>query len=87
MMQIVTNGEYKSVEHRVLANGAKEPRISVVEFFNLTEWKEGGSYGPLPELVSPERPAIYRDFTMQEFMENFYSKGVDTRSFLDKIRI
>ncbi|KAA8516743.1 hypothetical protein F0562_017059 [Nyssa sinensis] len=33
-LQIVSNGEYKSVEHRVLANPLKEPRISIIEFFN-----------------------------------------------------
>lgn len=87
MLQIVTNGEYKSVEHRVLANSMEKPRITVVEFLNLTKWRESGSYGPLPELVSPETPAIYRDFTVQEFVENFYSKGVESRTFIDKIKI
>lgn len=86
-MQIVSNGEYSSVQHRVLANGRKEPRISIVEFFNLAKWRESGRYGPLPELVSPDRPAIYRDFTEQEFLQNFYGKGIDSKSLIDKIRV
>ena len=83
----MSNGEYKSVQHRVLANSCKEPRISIVMFFNLAKWKDSNSYGPLPELLSPEKPAIYRNFTKQEYDDNFYSKGLDSKSFIDKIRI
>ncbi|KAI4310566.1 hypothetical protein MLD38_035535 [Melastoma candidum] len=86
-LQIVSNGEYRSVEHRVIANGSKEPRVSAVVFFNLYRWREGDVYGPLPELVSADRPAIYRDFTKEEFNSNFYSKGLDSKSFVDKIKI
>lgn len=86
-LQIVSNGQYRSVQHRVVANSYKEPRISIVIFFNLEKWKGSGYHGPLPELLSPERPAIYRDFTMQEFHENFYSKGLDSKSLIEKIKI
>ncbi|KDP37330.1 hypothetical protein JCGZ_06784 [Jatropha curcas] len=86
-LQIVSNGKYKSVQHRVLANSCKEPRTSVVEFFNLSNWKGNGYFGPLPELLSPEKPAIYRDFTKQEFLENFYNKGLDSKSLVDKVKI
>ena len=86
-LQIVSNGQYKSVEHRVSANSCKQPRISIVMFFNLAKWKDGDRHGPLPELLSPEKPAIYRDFTKQEYMDNFYSNGIDGKSFLTKITI
>ncbi|WRX25354.1 Oxoglutarate/iron-dependent dioxygenase - like 10 [Theobroma cacao] len=86
-LQIVSNGEYKSVQHRVLANSCKEPRISVVEFFNLSKWKGDGYFGPLPELLSAEKPPIYRDFSAQEFLEIFYTKGLDSTSLIDKITI
>ncbi|CAA0837833.1 1-aminocyclopropane-1-carboxylate oxidase homolog 4 [Striga hermonthica] len=86
-LQIVSNGEYKSVRHRVLANGNKEPRISIVTFFNLVKWREDGKYGPLPELLTPEKPAIYRDFTIEEFCENFYSKELDSKSFVQKTKL
>lgn len=88
-LQIVSNGEYQSVEHCVAANSAKEPRISIVMFLNLVKWRSGSSnyYGPLPELLSPERPAIYRDFTEQEFSHNLFSKGFDSKSMIAKIKI
>lgn len=87
MLQIISNGEYKSVQHRVLANSCKEVRISVVIFFNLSKWNEDGYCGPLPALLSPEKPPIYRNFTQQEFVENFYSKGIDSKSLIEKITI
>ncbi|CAA2960345.1 1-aminocyclopropane-1-carboxylate oxidase homolog 4-like [Olea europaea subsp. europaea] len=86
-LQIVSNGEYKSVQHRVLANSSMESRISIVIFFNLAKWRESGKYGPLPELLTPEKPALYRDFTAQEFNQNFYSKGFDSKSFIEKIKL
>ncbi|CAN6586825.1 unnamed protein product [Malus baccata var. baccata] len=46
--------------------------------FEGAKWREDGCYGPLPELLSPEKPPVYRDFTAQEYLENFYSKGIDT---------
>lgn len=86
-LQIISNGEYTSVEHRVLANSLNEPRISVVEFFNMDKQDESRRYGPLPELVTPERPAIYRNFTVKEFHENFYSKGLDSKSLVEKLMV
>ncbi|GMN74081.1 hypothetical protein TIFTF001_052303 [Ficus carica] len=86
-LQIISNGAYTSVQHRVLANSSKEPRISIVIFFNLAKWKGDGYYGPLPELLSPEKPPIYRDFTLKEFVENFYGKAIDSKSIIEKIKI
>ncbi|KAI9090609.1 hypothetical protein K1719_028462 [Acacia pycnantha] len=91
MLQIISNGEYTSVQHRVLANSEKESRISIVMFFNVGKWRGSdgpdGYYGPLPELLSPEKPPLYRDFTVKEFLDNFYSKGIDTKSLPQKLEI
>ncbi|XP_062003359.1 1-aminocyclopropane-1-carboxylate oxidase homolog 4-like [Rosa rugosa] len=87
LLQIISNGEYKSVQHRVLANSWKESRISIVMFLNQGKWKEDGYCGPLPELLSSEKPPVYRNFTVQEYVENFYSKGLDSKSLIEKITI
>ncbi|KAK2988875.1 hypothetical protein RJ640_021815, partial [Escallonia rubra] len=86
-LQIVSNGEYNSVQHRVLANANKEPRISIVEFFNFGIGDGSKLYGPIPELLSPEKPALYRTFTKQEFDQNFFSKGLDSKSLVEKLWI
>ncbi|XWS59467.1 hypothetical protein CRYUN_Cryun08bG0124500 [Craigia yunnanensis] len=85
-LQIISNGEYNSVQHRVRANSCEEPRISVVEFLNFSKWEESG-YGPLAELVSAEKPPRYRQFTKAEFLNNFYSKGLDSKSLIDKLKL
>ncbi|XP_068658173.1 1-aminocyclopropane-1-carboxylate oxidase homolog 4-like [Aristolochia californica] len=74
LLQIMSNGVYKSVEHRVVANSNKDSRISIAAFLGPTEKEGSRSYGPLPELLSEEKPALYRNFTMEEFMTQFFSK-------------
>ncbi|CAD5184110.1 unnamed protein product [Musa acuminata subsp. malaccensis] len=59
-VQIMSNDEYKSVEHRVLANPHQEARVSVATFFNPGKRGESVFYGPLPELLSPVKPARYK---------------------------
>nr|POE53771.1 1-aminocyclopropane-1-carboxylate oxidase like 6 [Quercus suber] len=84
IIQVISNDNYVSVEHRVLAKASKEPRISAVAFFNMNT---NAGFEPLPELLSSDKPAIYRKSTMTEFLESFYSKGLDCKSFLKKIKI
>jgi hypothetical protein len=71
----------------VVANSYRKERISVVMFFNPSKTNDDCCYGPLPELLSPEKPAIYRNFTLKEFEENFYSKGLDSKSMIEKVKI
>lgn len=88
---MISNGEYTSVQHRVLANAEKETRISIITFFNLEKWRgssgEDAYYGPLPELLSLEKPPLYRDFTRKEYEDNFFSKSLDTKSLPHKLEI
>lgn len=72
------------MEHRVLAKASKEPRISAVAFFNMNT---NAGFEPLPEILSSDKPAIYRKSTMTEFLESFYSKGLDSKYFLKKVKI
>ena len=83
----MSNDKYVSVEHRVLAKATKEPRISVEAFFDLETESDTNYFGPLPELLTPDKPALYRKFTMPEFLKGFYSKGLDNKSFIQKIRL
>ncbi|KAM1608242.1 hypothetical protein ACFX13_020848 [Malus domestica] len=84
-LQIISNGEYQSVAHRVLANSSREPRVAIAVFFNSSRRED--SYGPLPELVSPEKPALYRPFTLSEFMQRFFQKGLDGKALLNHFEL
>ncbi|CAN1287707.1 1-aminocyclopropane-1-carboxylate oxidase homolog 4 [Linum perenne] len=58
LLQIMSNDEYKSVKHRVRANPSSKPRVSVVVFFHTSE--PDAIAGPFPELISDQKPAVYR---------------------------
>jgi isopenicillin N synthase-like dioxygenase len=74
---MVSNDEYKSVEHRVRAKSSQDSRVSIGIFF-----KPCGSnlIGPLPELVTPETPRRFRSFTMAEFLNSRRELGHGTSS-------
>ena len=74
------------MEHRVLAKASKEPRISVLTSFNVGTVADSDYFGPLPELLSQDKPALYCKFTLPEFRENFYSKGFESKSFVQKVK-
>ncbi|KAH7516286.1 hypothetical protein FEM48_Zijuj10G0119200 [Ziziphus jujuba var. spinosa] len=76
--------EVVDVEHRVLANSSGEPRVSIAVFFNPGKREE--LYGPLPELVSPEKPAHFRQFTLSEFLGRFFTKELDGKSLKNYFR-
>lgn len=84
LLQIVSNDKFKSREHRVIANRIG-PRISVACFFTGVAVPEK-IYGPAKELVSDDTPAIYREFTVKEYMSNFFSRPID-KSGLDSFKI
>lgn len=85
LLQIVSNEEYKSAQHRVLANSSKEPRVSVAVFLNPGARED--VYGPLPELTSAENPPKYRTFTLNEFLTRFFKKELDGKSLTNFFRL
>ncbi|XP_058759416.1 1-aminocyclopropane-1-carboxylate oxidase homolog 12-like [Vicia villosa] len=89
LLQLITNGRFVSVYHRVLAKDIG-PRISVASFFvNSPDPIKGESkvYGPLKELTSKENPPIYKDITIKEFLNHYYAKGLDGNSSLEPFKL
>ncbi|KAF9605610.1 hypothetical protein IFM89_017953 [Coptis chinensis] len=82
LLQITSNDKLKSVEHRVLAN-RNGPRVSVGQCFD----KSTEPCGPIRDLISDENPPIYRDILMKEYVDHFYSQGLDGKSGLDYFKL
>jgi hypothetical protein len=55
-LQVVSNDDYKSVEHRVVLKSIQEARVSIALFFNPSKCGNSDFFGPLAELVTQERP-------------------------------
>ncbi|OWM76675.1 1-aminocyclopropane-1-carboxylate oxidase homolog 4-like [Punica granatum] len=85
IFQIISNDQYKSVEHRVLANPSKDPRVSIAVFCNPSNREN--SFGPLPELLSPQNPAQFRQFTFADYMRRFFTKELDGKSLVNYYRV
>lgn len=80
LLQIISNDKYTSVEHRVYANPLHEPRVSIAVFFNPS--LRENLYGPLPEVVSPEEPGLYKQFKYSEYISRFFTKELDGKSLV-----
>ncbi|CAD5167677.1 unnamed protein product [Musa acuminata subsp. malaccensis] len=82
-MEIVTNGRYKSVLHRAVING-RSTRMSIATVVapSLDTVVE-----PVAQLVSPERPAMYRGVRYREYLEHQQRNKLWEKSALDHLRV
>lgn len=78
-MQILTNGRYRSVEHRAVTNSEK-PRKSIASFFSPLE---DATISPLPSLIQHNDPARYKEVRYGDYVQNFFSKALEKNCSLD----
>ncbi|XP_042426914.1 gibberellin 2-beta-dioxygenase 3-like [Zingiber officinale] len=67
-LQVLTNGKFRSVRHRVLANGW-ESRVSMIYFAGPPP---GEKLAPLPESMEEGEQSQYREFTWREYKSCAY---------------
>ncbi|XP_010043958.2 1-aminocyclopropane-1-carboxylate oxidase homolog 4-like [Eucalyptus grandis] len=84
ILQIMSNDKYKSVDHRVLANPNREPRVSIATLYNPSNSEN--EFGPFPELVSSDKPAAFRQFTFSEYKRRFFTKELGGKSLINYFR-
>lgn len=88
ILQLVSNGKFRSVEHRVVANMSRDTaRVSVAAFCSADVIKSTRLYSPIGELTSSDEPPLYRTITIQEYLAHFLDKGLDGRHTLDYFRL
>ncbi len=81
--QIVTNGIYRSIEHRATVNSVKE-RLSMATFYSP---KLEGYLGPAPSLITPETPALFQRIGVAEYFKRHFTCKLDGKAYIDALRI
>ncbi|KAJ3702190.1 hypothetical protein LUZ61_005895 [Rhynchospora tenuis] len=62
-LQVLTNGRFRSVKHRVMVNSARS-RLSMIYFGGPPP---GQKLGPSPLLMEEREQSLYREFTWKEY--------------------
>ncbi|CAL9226787.1 unnamed protein product [Arabidopsis halleri] len=83
IIEIITNGTYRSIEHRGVVNSEKE-RLSVATFHNTGMGKE---IGPMRSLVERHKAAFFKSVTTEEYFNGLFSRELDGKAYLDVMRI
>lgn len=81
-IQVLTNAMYRSVEHRVMVN-ADDERLSMALFYNP---RSDLPLAPMPELVSPERPPLYKPMTFADYRLYIRRKGPRGKSQVESLK-
>lgn len=82
-MQVLTNGRYKSVEHRALTHKEKD-RLSIVTFYAPSYETE---LGPMPELLDENTPCKYRRYNHGEYSKHYVTNKLEGKKTLDFTKI
>ncbi|XP_062215552.1 2-oxoglutarate-dependent dioxygenase 11-like isoform X1 [Phragmites australis] len=82
VLEILSNGKFRSVEHRAVIHPNKE-RISVAMFHNPCQ---NLMLGPLPELVKGDKMR-YKSTSYQDFLIQYFTAKLDGRDHLERLKL
>lgn len=82
-LQILSNGRYKSAEHRVRTTNTKS-RVSVPIFLIPQATQK---IGPLAQVVESDGIARYKEINFGDYMNNFFTNAHDGKKSLDFAKI
>lgn len=80
-IQILSNGRYKSIEHRAVVNKNKS-RISVATFYDPSK---DAVILPASELVDFDHPALYNNVLFGDHVSSWYQKGPKGKKVLNSL--
>ncbi|KAK3148714.1 hypothetical protein QOZ80_3AG0207700 [Eleusine coracana subsp. coracana] len=85
VVEVLTNGKYKSVEHRAVVSASHE-RVSMAAFH--TARFDDDAYGPLQEMMldGGEQPR-YRTMSVEDYVKLVFSSKLDGKNIMDAMKI
>ncbi|KAK7359521.1 hypothetical protein VNO77_01482 [Canavalia gladiata] len=83
MLEMMTNGIYRSIEHRATVNSDKE-RLSIATFYGPSRDR---SFGPATSLITAKNPAVFKTIGVKEFYIGYLGHELRGKSYLDTLRI
>ncbi|GLJ33682.1 hypothetical protein SUGI_0676910 [Cryptomeria japonica] len=78
LIEVMTNGRYKSIEHRAMTNKEKT-RLSIATFYHPSLDEE---VAPANNLVDEKNPSLYKKFKHQEYIHYYMSKQLNGKKSL-----
>eukprot|EP01018_Ginkgo_biloba_P008654 Gb_05888 [translate_table: standard] len=82
-LEIMSNGRYKSIEHRAITNKDKE-RISIVTVYSVGYDVQ---MVPSPHLVDEAQPCLYKMMSFGDYMYHFTSNKLQGKRTLDMVKL
>ncbi|KAK1422763.1 hypothetical protein QVD17_18049 [Tagetes erecta] len=84
ILEILSNGVCNSIEHRAIVNATRE-RMSLAMFFNP---KLEANVGPSKSLTrNTGNPPLYKTVVMERYLKEFFSRKLDGKTFLEKMKL
>ncbi|KAM0935580.1 putative (S)-norcoclaurine synthase [Dioscorea sansibarensis] len=81
-LEILSNGKYKSIEHRAVTNAEKE-RFSIAAFHGPNT---DATIGPHRELILKGEP-LYKSVDYKSYMKLYFASKLDGKSFLGRMKL
>ncbi|KAG6416718.1 hypothetical protein SASPL_124154 [Salvia splendens] len=82
ILEIVSNGVYKSIEHRATVNSESE-RMAIAMFFSC---KYEAEVGPSPSMLMKQQP-VFRRLKMEQYVKDFFSRKLNGKTFLHNMKL
>ncbi|ESR65934.1 hypothetical protein CICLE_v10010627mg [Citrus x clementina] len=71
ILEVFTNGIYRSMEHRATVNSMKK-KLSFATFYGA---KLDGELGPAPSLITRETPTLFKRISVVDHFKRFFSRA------------
>ncbi|XP_027088172.1 protein SRG1-like [Coffea arabica] len=83
IIEILSNGLYRSIEHRATVNSDRE-RLSIATFYSSNLDAE---VAPARSLIGPHNPAVFRSIPVEKFFREFFAAKLNGKAHLEFMKI